>query len=160
MNNKAIFAAGCFWGVQYYFQKAKGVLSSVVGYSGGSTKNPSYKEVCYENTGHYEVIEVTFDPGQTNFEELTKLFFSIHDFSQTNGQGPDLGQQYLSVIFYLDEEQKQIAEKIIQQLKDKDYSVATILKPAEVVYPAEEYHQNYYSKNGHEPYCHAMKKIF
>lgn len=160
MTNKAIFAAGCFWGVEHLFKKLDGVTKTEVGYTGGHTEHPTYEEVCAGTTGHQEAIEVTFDPEQKSYEDLVKYFFEIHDFEQTNGQGPDLGQQYLSVIFYLNEEQKQIAEKIIQQLKGKDYKVATTLKPATEFWPAEGYHQDYYSKTGHEPYCHLWRKIF
>lgn len=160
MTNKAIFAAGCFWGVQFYFSKEQGVISSQVGYIGGHTKNPTYQEVCTHETGHLEAIEVTFDTEKTTYENLVKLFFEIHDFTQTDGQGPDIGNQYLSSIFYLNEEQKQIAEKIIEELQSKNYKIATTLKKADTFYKAEEYHQNYYDKTGHEPYCHIRKKIF
>lgn len=159
-TEKAIFAGGCFWGVEYYFQKAKGVISTQVGYIGGHKDNPTYKEVCSGTTGHVEAMEVTFDPSQTTYEDLTKLFFEIHDFTQTNGQGPDIGEQYLSEIFYLDDAQKETAEKLIKILKDKGFKVATTLKKATTFWKAEDYHQEYYSKNGHEPYCHAWKKIF
>lgn len=159
-TEKAIFAGGCFWGVEYYFQKAKGVFSTDVGYIGGYKDNPTYKEVCSGTTGHVEAIEVTFDATKTTYEDLAKLFFEIHDFTQTNGQGPDIGEQYLSEIFYLDENQKQIAEKLIKILTDKGYKVATKLRPATTFWKAEDYHQEYYQKNGHEPYCHGWRKIF
>lgn len=157
---KAIFAAGCFWGVQHYFDKAPGVLSTIVGYSGGHKDNPSYEDVCSKKSGHLEVIEVTFDPTKTSYENLLKLFFEIHDFEQTDGQGPDLGEQYLSAIFYINDLQKEEAEKIISQLIEKGYHPATSLRPATKVWPAEEYHQHYYNKTGKEPYCHFRKKIF
>jgi peptide methionine sulfoxide reductase msrA/msrB len=165
MNNevkteKAIFAGGCFWGVEYYFQKAKGVISTQVGYIGGHKDNPTYKEVCSGTTGHVEAMEVTFDPSQTTYEDLTKLFFEIHDFTQTNGQGPDIGEQYLSEIFYLDDKQKETAEKLIKILKDKGFKVATVLRKATTFWKAEDYHQEYYQKNGHEPYCHGWRKVF
>jgi peptide methionine sulfoxide reductase msrA/msrB len=159
-TEKAIFAGGCFWGVQYYFQKAKGVVSTQVGYIGGNKDNPTYKEVCSGTTGHVEAMEVTFDPSQTSYEDLAKLFFEIHDFTQTDGQGPDIGEQYLSEIFYLDDNQKATDEKLIKTLSDKGYKVATTLRKATTFWKAEEYHQEYYSKNGHEPYCHVWKKIF
>ena len=159
-TEKAIFAGGCFWGVEYYFQKAKGVISTDVGYIGGHKDNPTYKEVCSGTTGHVEAMEVTFDVTKTTYEDLAKLFFEIHDFTQTNGQGPDIGEQYLSEIFYLDENQKQIAEKLIKILTDKGYKVATTLRKATTYWKAEDYHQEYYQKNGHEPYCHGWKKIF
>jgi peptide methionine sulfoxide reductase msrA/msrB len=159
-TEKAIFAGGCFWGVEYYFQKAKGVISTQVGYIGGHKDNPTYKEVCSGTTGHIEAMEVTFDASQTSYEDLTKLFFEIHDFTQVGHQGPDVGEQYQSEIFYLDDKQKETAEKLIKILTDKGYKVATILRKATTFWKAEDYHQEYYSKNGHEPYCHAYKKIF
>lgn len=159
-TEKAIFAGGCFWGVEYYFQKAKGVISTEVGYIGGHKDNPTYKEVCSGKTGHIEAIEVEYDPTQTSYEEMAKLFFEIHDFTQTNGQGPDIGEQYLSEIFYSDDAQKETAEKIIKILSDKGYKVATTLRKATTFWKAEDYHQEYYQKNGHEPYCHARKKVF
>ena len=160
MNEKAIFAAGCFWGVEYYFQHAAGVISTRVGYTGGNVENPSYEEVCSKTTSHFEAIEIIFDTEKTNYEQLTKLFFSIHDFSQENGQGPDIGPQYLSAIFYLNEKQKQTAEELIKELEKRGYKVATHLKPASTFYPAENYHQKYYEKTGKEPYCHIFRKIF
>lgn len=156
----AIFAAGCFWGVEHFFRKAKGVVRTRVGYIGGSTENPSYKEVCYENTGHAEAIEVRFDPNQTNFEDLCKLFFEIHDPSQVDRQGPDIGEQYRSEIFYFDDAQKQTSERLIKILEDKGISVATKLSKATTFYEAEEYHQNYYEKTGKKPYCHFYIKKF
>jgi len=159
-TEKAIFAGGCFWGVEYYFQKAKGVISTEVGYIGGHKDNPTYKEVCSGKTGHIEAMQVTYDASQTSYEELAKLFFEIHDFTQTNGQGPDIGEQYLSEVFYFDDGQKETAEKLIKILSDKGYKVATTLRKATTFWKAEDYHQEYYQKNGHEPYCHARKKVF
>ena len=158
--NKAIFAAGCFWGVQYYLDRAKGVLSTKVGYTGGNKDNPTYKEVCYNNTHHAEAVEVTFDTNQTNYEDLVKYFFEIHDFSQINKQGPDVGEQYRSEIFYFTDRQKEIAENVIKILQDKGYRVATKLEKASTFWKAEDYHQEYYQKNGESPYCHVYKKIF
>lgn len=160
MENKAIFAAGCFWGVEHLFKTADGVVKTRVGYTGGHTENPTYEEVCSGNTGHKEAIEVTYDPAKITYENLTKFFFEIHDFSQQNGQGPDLGEQYISVIFYLNEEQKKNAEKLIKELQAKGYKVATTIAKASKFWPAEDYHQNYYSKTGKEPYCHIWRKIF
>lgn len=156
----AVFAAGCFWGVQFYFDKLEGVLSTNVGYSGGDKQNPTYEEVCSHATGHLEAIEVTYDSKKISYEELVKYFFEIHNFSQRDGQGPDLGPQYLSAIFYSDEVEKSTAEKIVQILKDKGRTVATLLLPSKPFYAAELYHQNYYAKTGHEPYCHRRSKIF
>lgn len=163
INNKperAIFAAGCFWGVEYYLAKAEGVYATSVGYIGGSIANPTYKEVCYNNTGHAEAVEVFFDPQKTSFEKLAKLFFEIHDFTQVNRQGPDIGDQYRSEIFYLNEAQKQTAQELINILKEKGFSVATKLTPASVFWKAEDYHQDYYEHKGSLPYCHGYKKVF
>jgi len=157
---QAVFAAGCFWGVEHYFKQAPGVIATRVGYTGGHTINPTYKEVCAGKTGHKEAIEVTFDPTQTTYEALVKLYFEIHDFSQTDGQGPDRGEQYLSYIFYGDDPQKQVAENLITLLKQKGYKVATQSEKAGPFYPAEDYHQDYYTKTGKTPYCHFRRKIF
>ena len=159
-TSRAIFAGGCFWGVEYYFQKAPGVISTTVGYTAGHLDNPTYEDVCAHKTGHAEAIEVVYDPQKTNYEELAKLFFETHDFTQLNRQGPDIGSQYRSGIYYLDEQQKEIAYRIIETLKQKGYDVKTEIKPAERVWPAEKYHQDYYQNNGQKPYCHIYKKIF
>lgn len=157
---KAYFAAGCFWGVEYYFQKESGVKSVVSGYMGGHIPNPSYEVVSSGNSGHLEVIEVVFDENIVDYETLAKLFFEIHDFTQTNGQGPDIGTQYLSAIFYCDENQKNIAQSLIVELEKKGYKVATNLYPEVTFYKAEDYHQNYYNRHNKMPYCHSYKKIF
>lgn len=157
---KAYFAAGCFWGVEFLFQKQIGVLEVVSGYMGGDIENPTYKIVCSGFSGHLEVVEVIFDESIVSYGTLVKLFFEIHDFTQTNGQGPDIGTQYLSAIFYCDENQKNIAEELIEQLKKKAYKVATTLRPKVKFYKAESYHQNYYNKSGKTPYCHSYRKVF
>lgn len=157
---KAVFASGCFWGSEYYLKKAKGVVSTRVGYIGGHVEDPSYEQVCSGTTGHAEAVEVTFDPSKTDFETLAVLFFEIHDFTQVNRQGPDVGEQYRSAIFYLDEDQKQIAEKLIGILEENGYKVATKVEKAGVFYPAEQYHQDYYFKTGGSPYCHIRRKVF
>lgn len=159
-TQKAIFAAGCFWGVEYFFKTAPGVLRTRVGYTGGKTVNPTYEEVCTNTTGHAEAIEVIFDPEQTNFEELCKLFFEIHDPTQLNRQGPDVGEQYRSAVFYLNDEQKQITEKLIRILKEKGLNVVTQVVPAAPFYEAEAKHQDYYTKTGSKPYCHFRVKKF
>jgi peptide methionine sulfoxide reductase msrA/msrB len=157
---KAIFAGGCFWGVEYYFQKAKGVIKTQVGYTGGTKENPTYREVCNHVTGHYEALEVTYDPSKTTYEELARLFFEIHDPTQADGQGNDVGPQYLSAVFYLDDSQKATAEKLIDLLNKKGYKVATHLKKATIFWPAESYHQQYYEKGGGTPYCHSRVSRF
>lgn len=159
-SQEAIFACGCFWGVEYYFKRLPGVLKTEVGYTAGMTEAPTYQEICHGDTGHVEAIRVLFDPSKISYEQLTKFFFEIHDFSQENGQGPDLGEQYLSVAFYYDDEQKEIAAKLIQELGNKGYSVATKLKPVSVFWAAETYHQDYYEKTGKAPYCHRHTPIF
>lgn len=156
----AIFAAGCFWGVEHHLSIAPGVITTEVGYTGGRTDNPSYEEICYSNTGHAEVVKVVFDPKKTSFEKLAILFFEIHDPTQLNRQGPDVGDQYRSEIFYYNHEQKETAEKLIEILKEKGYDVVTKLTPATKFYIAEEYHQDYYKVKGSNPYCHFYKKKF
>ncbi len=158
----AYFAAGCFWGVEYYFKNFKGVYSAICGYMGGHEENPSYEIVCTGNSGHLEVVRVEYDECIVSFEQLAKYFFEIHDFTQTNGQGPDIGSQYLSAIFYIDEKQKQDSLKLINYLEELGYKVATSLYNASEIsfYEAENYHQNYYTKSGKEPYCHKYSKIF
>jgi len=156
----AIFAGGCFWGVQYYFEKAKGVTNTVVGYIGGHVDNPSYEQVCSHTTGHYEAIKVTYDPSITTYEDMARLFFNIHDPTQSNGQGPDIGEQYMSVIFYADDAQRKTAQKLIDQLTAKGMRIATQLKQATTFYPAEGYHQHHYDHEGSTPYCHHFVNKF
>lgn len=157
---KAYFASGCFWGTEYYFMKAKGVVHTAVGYMGGHVDHPTYQQVCQKNTGHLETAEIDYNPTKTSYEELVKLFFETHDFTQTNGQGPDIGPQYLSCIFYSNDEEKAIAEKYINILKLKGYKVATMIKPSSTFWKAEGYHQQYYEVKGDRPYCHKYTKIF
>lgn len=159
-TKKAHFAGGCFWGVEHLFEKHKGVKDVISGYMGGHLKNPSYYDVIRGDTGHVEAVEVVYNPNEIRYEDLTKLFFEIHDPSQKNGQGPDIGSQYLSVVFYENEEEKKTAQKLIEILKAKGYGVATTLKENSVFYVAEDNHQNYYERTGKTPYCHVYKKIF
>lgn len=156
----AYFASGCFWGTQYHFEKQEGVISSEVGYMGGDTPNPSYKEVCSGSTGHAETTKVIFDPRKTSFEELAVLFFETHDPSQLNRQGPDIGSQYRSAVYYTSNEQKETIEKLSQILEDKGIKVVTELEEADIFYTGEEYHQSYYNKKGGSPYCHIYQKKF
>jgi peptide methionine sulfoxide reductase msrA/msrB len=159
-TNKAYFASGCFWGTEFYFMKANGVISTAVGFMGGHVDYPTYPQVCTGETGHLECVEVVYDTTQTSYENLVKLFFETHDFTQIDGQGPDIGSQYLSCIFYTNEEEKVIAEKYIGILTAKGYRVATKLQPAATFWKAEEYHQQYYEHKGTQPYCHSYRKIF
>lgn len=156
----AIFAGGCFWGVEHHFEQVKGVQSAVSGYIGGAAQNPTYREVCSGGTGHAEAVEVRYDPAVVDYETLARLFFEIHDPTQVNRQGPDVGSQYRSAVFYADEAQRAVALKLIAELKQKGYAVATTVEPAGTFWKAEEYHQDYYEKTGHEPYCHIRTKRF
>ena len=156
----AYFAGGCFWGVEYYFLKLPGVINTIVGYMGGEVNNPTYQQICTGQTGHAETMRVDFNPQEVSFKTLAKLFFEIHDPTQKNRQGPDVGPEYRSVVFYTSEEQKQITEELIDILKAKNLDVQTEVIKASTFWPAEEYHQQYYQKNSQEPYCHIRKKIF
>jgi peptide-methionine (S)-S-oxide reductase len=143
----ATFGAGCFWGVEASFQKIKGVTKTTVGYMGGNIKNPTYEQVCTDETGHAEVIQILYDNEQISYEKLLELFWEIHDPTQLNRQGPDVGKQYRSVIFYHDEFQKELAEKSkIKMQKKYDKNIATEISPVKEFYPAEEYHQKYLQK--------------
>jgi len=145
------FAAGCFWGTQEAFRKVKGVLSTRVGYAGGNTKDPSYTKVSTGTTGHAESVEIKFDPEKISYIELLEIFFKIHDPTTLNRQGPDVGSQYRSIIFYHNKKQKKLAEKSkLEKQKDYEEEIVTEIVPASVFYPAEEYHQKYIMKNsGH-----------
>jgi len=157
---KAYYAGGCFWGVEHLFQSKAGVQSAVSGYMGGPVNNPTYQEVCTGMTGHLEVVEISYDPEQASFEELTKFFFEIHDPTQANGQGPDIGPQYLSAVFYSSDQERQVTQSLIDQLKENGYNVVTRVLPVETFWPAEDYHQDYYVKKNQQPYCHAYQKKF
>lgn len=156
----AIFAGGCFWGVEYYFMKQDGVISTEVGYTGGTLENPEYYDVTTGATGHAEAVKVVYDPSKVTYETLARLFFEIHDPTQENRQGPDIGTQYRSEVFYADQQQKETAKKLINILKDKGYDVKTKLTEADEFYKAEDYHQDYYKRKGSEPYCHFRNKRF
>ncbi len=148
---KATFGAGCFWGVEAAYRKIKGVISTVVGYMGGNLKNPSYEDVCTDKTGHVEVVQIEFDPLVVSYENLLEVFWNIHDPTQLNKQGPDIGTQYKSVIFYHNEKQKKKAEvSKNKQEKLKKYSkpIVTEILEAKTFYKAEEYHQQYLEKRG------------
>ena len=157
--DRMFFAGGCFWGVESLFKQLEGVFDTRVGYMGGTWKNPTYEQVCTGLTGHYETVEVIFDPKKIDEETLVRHFFEIHDFTQENGQGPDIGEQYKSVIFYTNETQRKVAEEVISFLKQK-YKVATQIKRASDFWLAEDYHQDYYEKTRKEPYCHFRRKVF
>jgi len=148
---KATFAAGCFWGVEAQFQQLPGVLATAVGYEGGTRDNPTYQDVCTDGTGHAEAVEIDYDPAQVSYERLLEAFFSLHDPTQLNRQGPDWGTQYRSVVFYHTPEQKSAAESAIAQLTaEKRFAkpIVTQVVPAETFWRAEEYHQKYLEKRG------------
>lgn len=157
---RAIFAGGCFWGIQYQMKQLPGVIQATSGYTGGHVVNPTYEEVSSHATGHYEAVEVLFDPKKISYEDLAKHFFESIDPTQKNGQGPDNGPQYASVVFYLTMAQKMTAEKLIGILQSKGLDIATKVLPAQTFYPAEERHQNYYEKTGKTPYCQLPVKRF
>lgn len=157
MTEQATFGAGCFWGVEYVFRRVPGVLDVQAGYSGGITPNPTYEEVCSHTTGHAEVAQVTFDPSVVGFEQLLEVFWAMHDPTQVNRQGPDIGDQYRSAILTHSPEQQVTAEASKERAQSRyDKPIATEIKLLGTFYPAEDYHQEYYEKNGHEPYCHVV----
>jgi peptide-methionine (S)-S-oxide reductase len=154
---QATFGAGCFWGVEYVFRRVAGVEDVQVGYSGGHAQNPTYEEVCSHTTGHAEVVQVTFDPARVTYDQLLEVFWAMHDPTQVDRQGPDVGDQYRSVIFTHDEDQKLAAVESKAKAQVRfDRPIATRVEPLEAFYPGEGYHQQYYEKNGHEPYCHVV----
>lgn len=159
-TEEAIFAGGCFWGVEHHFDKVPGVTSAVSGYTGGTVPNPTYKQVCTGLTGHAEAVRVTFDPSKVSYEKLARLFFEVHDPTTLNSQGPDFGTQYRSVIFYKSDDQKKTALKLIDLLKAKGYKVVTEVLPAKEFYQAEDYHQDYFDKHPEKPTCHIAVPRF
>jgi peptide methionine sulfoxide reductase msrA/msrB len=151
----AYFAGGCFWGVEHFLEKLDGVHGVESGYMGGHVDDPSYDQVSAEHTGHVETVRVRYDPSRVGYEALARRFFEIHDPTQADGQGPDLGPQYLSVVFYGSADEKATGEKLIALLAERGYDVATTLRPASEFWPAEDYHQDYYATTGKRPYCHT-----
>ena len=148
---KATFGAGCFWGVEAAFRQIPGVVSTAVGYAGGATENPTYKEVCTDRTGHAEVVEVEYDPALVSYDQLLDVFWANHDPTQLNRQGPDIGTQYRSAIFYFSPEQRDAALKSVQELEARGAfrrPIVTKTEPAQTFYRAEEYHQQYLEKRG------------
>lgn len=158
--SKAYFAGGCFWGVEYFFDRQDGVIDVISGYMGGESKYPTSREVSYTHTDHVELVEVQYDDSKVDYETLARLFFETHDPTQIWGQGADIGDQYSSVIFYSNESEKKISEKLIKLLEDKGLEITTELKTVMPFWRAEESHQDYYSKNGGTPYCHGYVKRF
>jgi peptide-methionine (S)-S-oxide reductase len=167
----ATFASGCFWCTEAIFQNVDGVEKVVSGYMGGKVKNPTYKDVCTGQTGHAEVIQLTYNPKEVSYDELLEIFWKTHDPTTLNRQGADAGTQYRSAIFYHNDDQKQLAEKYKKKLTEAevfDQPIVTEITPASVFYKAEDYHQNYYNLNGDAPYCSMViqpkvekfKKVF
>jgi len=156
----AYFAGGCFWGVEYHLESIKGVKDAISGFMGGTQKNPGYYDVVRHNTGHLETVEVIYDPKVVSYETLAKAFFEIHDPTQKDGQGPDIGSQYLSAVFVKTKEERKTIEKLIKILEDKGLKIATKIIDGDVFYKAEDYHQDHYKKKGTKPYCHAYVKRF
>ncbi|OPY31805.1 MAG: methionine sulfoxide reductase A [Methanomassiliicoccales archaeon PtaU1.Bin124] len=153
---KAAFAAGCFWGVEAAFRRVAGVKEAVVGYTGGTTENPTYKMVCTGKTGHAETTEVTYDPSEVSYAQLLEAFWNMHDPTQVNRQGVDVGSQYRSVIFYYDEEQRAEAERSKKEMETSGRfrrAIATQIVPATMFWRAEDYHQRYFEKNKNAQ-CH------
>ncbi len=156
----AYFAGGCFWGMEYYLARAVGVVAVEPGYMGGTLDNPSYEEVRSGRTGHAETVKVVFDRRETGYEALARLFFEIHDPTQIDRQGPDIGTQYRSAIFYTDPEQRDTAERLTGELTARGYDIVTRIEPAGEFWPAEEYHRRYYDRRGGSPYCHRRVSRF
>ncbi|MEE4638471.1 MAG: peptide-methionine (S)-S-oxide reductase MsrA [Wenzhouxiangella sp.] len=151
MSSKATFGAGCFWGVEARFRQVPGVQDARVGYMGGQVEHPSYEQVCTDRTGHVEVVQVDFDPDEVGFDRLVRAFFSMHDPTQVDRQGPDIGTQYRSVIFFHDDQQREIAEQVRAEMDGMDRfpgPIATRIEPADTFWEAEEYHQQYLARRG------------
>lgn len=156
--NKAIFAAGCFWGVQFYFDQVPGVTKTTAGYTGGHIENPTYEQVCSHTTGHAEAVLIEFDAKKVSYETLCRQFFRMHDPTQLNRQGPDVGDNYRSAIFYFDQDQRRTAEKARDEAQaDFDAPIVTVIEPAARFYEAEDYHQKYAERTGNGQ-CHIPYK--
>ena len=157
MTHKATFGGGCFWCTEAVMQQLKGVESVVSGYTAGDTENPTYREICSGTTGHAEVVQVSFDPDQISYRDLVEVFLTSHDPTQVDGQGADIGTQYRSMIMYHSDEQREIAEGVLNDMAPLfDAPLATELVEEETFYPAESYHQDYYDNNSMQPYCMAV----
>ena len=158
--SKAYFAGGCFWGVEYFFERQDGVVDVISGYMGGDSEYPTYREISHTHTNHVELVEVQYDDSIVDFETLARLFFETHDPTQIGAQGSNIGDQYSSVIFYNNESEKEISEKLIMLLKKNEFEIATELRAVMPFWEAEKEHQDYYSRNGGTPYCHGYTKRF
>ncbi len=156
---KATLGGGCFWCLEAVFEQLRGVEAVVSGYAGGHEPNPSYDAVCTGKTGHAEVVQITFDPSEITFRDLLEIFFTMHDPTTPNRQGPDVGTQYRSIILYHDDEQERIAHEVVAEFDERsdwDDPIVTHVEPLETFYPAEAYHQEYYRGHTHQPYCQAI----
>ncbi|HEC45508.1 MAG TPA: bifunctional methionine sulfoxide reductase B/A protein [Epsilonproteobacteria bacterium] len=158
--SSAYFAGGCFWGVEYYLEKIEGVKEVTSGFMGGTVKDPTYYQVVRSNTGHLETVEVLYDPSKVSYETLAKTFFEIHDPTQADGQGPDIGSQYLSAVFVNNKEERAVINKLIKILESKGLKIVTQVLDKTPFYSAEESHQDYYDRKGGTPYCHRRVKRF
>ena len=159
---KATFGGGCFWCVEAAFKAVEGVRSVTAGYAGGDVEDPTYEAVCTGETGHAEVVQLAYDPAAIGYEDLLEIFFTIHDPTQLNRQGPDVGTQYRSIVCWHDEDQREVAEAYVEALEPEyEDSIVTEIEPLEAFYAAEEYHQDYFEKNPTDAYCrmHATPKI-
>lgn len=156
---QAVFAGGCFWGIEHLFRKTPGVLDVESGYTGGEVDNPTYEEVCTGRTGHAEAVRITYDPGVVTYHDLARRFFEFHDPTQLNRQGPDVGTQYRSAVFYANDEERETARYLIGLLQEMGYRIATTLEPLGPFWPAEDYHQRYL-ENHPQRFCHAPVKRF
>jgi peptide-methionine (S)-S-oxide reductase len=159
MIEKATLGGGCFWCLEAVYEELRGVERVESGYSGGHVPNPTYRQVCSETTGHAEVVQVSFDPDVVSYEDILRVFFSIHDPTTLNRQGADVGESYRSVIFYYDEDQRRTAEEVISELEAEgvwDDPIVTQVAPVDEFYKAEEYHQHYFQRNGFQPYCQVV----
>ena len=156
-SETATYGAGCFWGVEWVYMQVPGVLRAVSGYAGGHTVDPTYQQVSSHTTGHAEVVQVTYDPDRVTYEQLLEVFWAMHDPTQVDRQGPDVGDQYRSIVLTHSDEQRRAAEASKARAQERfPRPIATQIEPLDVFYPAEGYHQQYYAKNGHEPYCHVL----
>lgn len=159
-SEELLVAGGCFWGVEHYLRQMPGVLYTEVGYMGGNVDYPTYNDICTGTTGHYEALRLIFDTQKTTYSTLIRRFFEIHDPTQANGQGPDVGHQYQSAVFCYNQQQTLEVNQIIQALEENHYHVKTHVLPVKTFWQAEEYHQQYYAKQNKEPYCHQPVRRF
>jgi peptide-methionine (S)-S-oxide reductase len=158
-SETAVLAGGCFWCIEAVYREVEGVSKAVSGYTGGTVRNPGYQQVCTDDTGHAEAVQLTFDPAKISYREILEIFFSVHDPTTANRQGADAGIQYRSAIFYQDEAQKEAAANLIAELdREKIWGrpIVTQVVPAVMFYPAEEYHQEYFSRHPEQAYCQAI----